>query len=303
MMFESESGETPPAHVAANVPQMLQIRLAEEAHLRVVRAQLASALAEQEANVRRLAGQGLALGAWVRRLAKKPEPPELRAARDEEKRLKNLARRLGEISRGLAGEIETLVDVHLAAILPAYPGFRDARKQLQAWEQAITQFQLKVGKLVESLGQARNMASSGYDKKRKMLSGTAKALLDRSIEAAKGVAKLAEVANEAARGLGTMPEISFSFRSDELARLTQLDIGAMQADFDRIIEMLEGVQKNEVESIKANGIGEAEIKRQQAATYLAEYLEQLRRYADEQLLQPEETGATLQRLEARYAHR
>jgi hypothetical protein len=302
-MSDSDPDEEPVVHVTANVPQMLHNRLVEEAHLRIGLRQASAVLAKQAAAVQRLERKGFPLAGWLRRIGKKPEPPDLRSAREEEKRARKTVRHLEEISRKIGAEVETLVDVHLAGILPEYPTYRDARKQLQEWEQAITQFQAKVGKLVDLLGQARNMASSGYDKKKKSVSGPAKVLIDRSAEAAKGVAKLAEATNEAARSLGAMPQIKFDFRSDELARLEKMDIGAMQADFDRIITMFEGIQKNEVEAVKAAGIGEAETKRLQAASYLSEYVVQIRQFADERHVVPEEVGPTLQRLEARYFNR
>ena len=300
MLFESDTLDTPIGRAAANVPQMLHARLVEEAHLRVAWRQRSAALAAQADEVRRLERRGFPLGPALRRMARRPESPELSEARKRESELRKEGRRTEEAARKLAAEVETLVDVYLADLIPDYPGYRDARKKLQAWEQAITQFQAKVGKLVELLGQARNMASSGYDKKRQAVSGTAKALIDRSVEAAKAVVKLAEAVNQAARELGGMPEISCGVRAEDLARLDRMDVGAMQAEFDRIITRFEELQRKEVEEIKVRGIDEAETKRLQAVAYLTDYLEQIRRFADEKHVVPDEVDAVTRRLEARY---
>jgi hypothetical protein len=299
-MTEPPTEENAAAHVVANVPQLLHSRLVEEAHLRVRLREVGQIRQEQSAAVRRLEGKGFPLAGWLRKVTKKPDSPELRAAREEEKKLNKAVRRMEEIARKLGAEIETLVDIYLADTLPDYAGYRDARKRIRPWEQAIAQFQGKVGKLVDLLGQARNMASSGYDKRRKAVSATAKAQIDRSAEAAKGVSKLAETANEAARSLGQVPEINFVFQGGELASLETMGAGAMQAEFDKIIAMYEGIQKNEVEALKVAGIGEAETKRLQAASYLADYVAQIRRYTDERHVVPEEVSSVLQRLEARY---
>jgi len=304
MMPDSQIDEIPSALPgAADVPQMLLVRLVEEVHLHEGLRQLSAAMAAQAATVRRLEHKGFPLAGLLRKVAKRQEGPELRAARVEEERLTKISRRLEDISRKLGAEVETLVDVHLADILPEYTTYRDARKRLEPWEQAVIQFQSKVGRLVDLLGQARNMASSGYDKKRKVLSGTAKTLLERAVDAAKGLTKLVETTNEAARGIGQMPEISFGFRAEELVQLENLDIGKMQADFDRIITLLEGIQKSEMEAVKSGGIGEAEIKRQQAGAYLADYVAQLRQHVAEHHLVADDVGAVVQRLEARFLNR
>lgn len=302
MMSENETEDAPVARPMADVPQMLQTRLVEEAHVRAARRETLAALENQRAAVARIAGKG-ALGGWLRKVSKKPEAPEVLAAREEENRLRAADRRVEEIARRLAGEVEALADVHVAGTLAEYTGYRDARKRLQPWEQAVAQFQAKLGQLVETLGQARNMASSGYDRKRKALSGTAKSLLDRAVDQTKTVVKLVETANEAARTLGDMPEINFDYRPSQIADLEKMDIAAMQAEFDRIKERVEAIQKNEVEVTKANGVGEAEIKRQQADTYLAQYLQEIRQHTDAHHLVPDQVSYTVERLAARYSLR
>jgi hypothetical protein len=293
-MSDPDDAEAPSLHTTANVPQMLQTRLIEESHVRAGLRQVSAALEEQRARLQGLEKKG------PFRLGKKEDSPELAKAREEERRLARITRRVEEIARRLGQEVEALADVVVAERVPDYPVYRDARKKLQPWEQALTQFQSRVGKLLELLGQTRNMASSGYDKKRKALSGPAKGLLDKSIDSAKSVAKAAEVANEAARTIGGMPELNFNFRPDHIAALEKLDIGAMQAEFDRVIAMLEGVQTTEIESLKASGVGEAEVKRDQAATYLTDYLAQLRAHTDQNHFSEARVTPTIQRLETRY---
>jgi hypothetical protein len=294
MMSDSESENSPMGRGAANVPQMLQTRLIEESHVRAGLGQVSAALGEQRTRLGGLDKKSLF------RVGKKEESPELAAAREEERRLARITRRVEEIIRRLGQEIEALADVVIAERIADYPVYRDARKKLQPWEQALTQFQTRVGKLIELLGQTRNMASSGYDKKRRALSGPAKILLEKSIDSAKSAVKAAEVANEAARNIGDMPELNFHFRPDDIAALEKLDIGAMQADFDRVIAMLEGVQTTEIGNLKAAGVGEAEVKRDQAASYLADYLAQLRAHTDKNHYSEAQVTPTIKRLETRY---
>ncbi|HEY4300784.1 MAG TPA: hypothetical protein VGM73_07925 [Candidatus Didemnitutus sp.] len=293
-MSDSESENSPMGRGAANVPQMLQTRLIEESHVRAGLGQVSAALGEQRTRLGGLDKKSLF------RVGKKEESPELAAAREEERRLARITRRVEEIIRRLGQEIEALADVVIAERIAEYPVYRDARKKLQPWEQALTQFQARVGKLIELLGQTRNMASSGYDKKRRALSGPAKILLEKSIDSAKSAVKAAEVANEAARNIGDMPELNFHFRPDDIAALEKLDIGAMQADFDRVIAMLEGVQTTEIGNLKAAGVGEAEVKRDQAASYLADYLAQLRAHTDKNHYSEAQVTPTIKRLETRY---
>lgn len=296
-MSEPDDEPTPSFQGTANVPQMLQTRLIEDSHVRAGLAEISAALEGQQAKLRGLEKKGFSLPGPFR---KKAETPELTAAREEERRLARITRRVEEIARKLHDEIEALADVVVAERLADYPVFRDARKKLQPWEQALTQFQSRVGKLLELLGQTRNMASSGYDKKRKALSGTAKGLLEKSIESAKSVAKSADVANEAGKNLGGLPEVHFPFRPDAIAALEKLDVGAMQAEFDRIIAALETVQTTEIDNLKSGGVGEAEVKREQAATYLADYVRQLREHTDKNHFSAAQVTPVIQRLEARY---
>jgi hypothetical protein len=293
-MSDPDDENAPSLHATANVPQMLQTRLIEESHVRAGLGQVSAALGEQRTRLGGLDKKSLF------RVGKKEESPELAAAREEERRLARITRRVEEIIRRLGQEIEALADVVIAERIAEYPVYRDARKKLQPWEQALTQFQARVGKLIELLGQTRNMASSGYDKKRKALSGPAKILLEKSIDSAKSAVKAAEVANEAARNIGDMPELNFHFRPDDIAALEKLDIGAMQADFDRVIAMLEGVQTTEIGNLKAAGVGEAEVKRDQAASYLADYLAQLRAHTDKNHYSEAQVTPTIKRLETRY---
>ncbi|HVU18389.1 MAG TPA: hypothetical protein VHD32_15910 [Candidatus Didemnitutus sp.] len=300
-MSDPDDEATPSLHATANVPQMLQTRLIEESHVRAGLVQVSSALESQRTKLHGMEKKGISLPGPFRKLGKKEESPELIAAREEERRLARITRRVEEIARRLNDEIEALADVVVAERVPDYPVFRDARKKLQPWEQALTQFQGKVGKLVELLGQTRNMASSGYDKKRKALSGTAKGLLEKSIDSAKSVAKSADVANEAAKNLGGgLPEVIFPFRSDAIAALERLDVAPMQTEFDRIIAALESVQTTEIDNLKATGVGEADVKREQAATYLADYVRQLREHTDKTHFKEAQVTPVIQRLEARY---
>jgi len=300
LMDNSETGAGSPAGVIADLPQMLHARLVEEAHLKLALDERRRALETHASNLRRLEGGGFALGAVMGRLMKRAESPELTEARAKAAELRKAASRTEEAARRVSAEVETLADVYLADMIPEYPTYRDARKRLQAWEQSVAQLQTKLGKLIELLGQARNMASSGYDKKRQAISGTAKAHVERAIEAAKGVAKQVEATNSTAGQLGGLPEIRLGIRPDDLTRLERMDMGAMQGEFDRVITIFEDLQAKEIEGIKASGLGEADYRQQQAAAYLASYVEQIRRFAAEKCVVPADVDRVRQKVEARY---
>ncbi|CAM3040793.1 hypothetical protein [Rariglobus hedericola] len=211
------------------------------------------------------------------------------------------------IAEGLAGELDNYV--RLAS--PAYLRGLAAIDNLTAWPALLERLHAKLDELLRALVEARNMAASGYDWQRGRLSPAANEAIDRALLVAHQLDEEVNLVNsradrhqmeildtpQAAALLPRMPVVGFQVR---IERVRTLIIAEVQAEFNRITEMLALLEETGIAGLREATDRVAVVHRESSQAYLQTYLGQLRAHMDEHRLVPTETTARIHRLQAKY---
>lgn len=211
------------------------------------------------------------------------------------------------IDSALNAELEN----HVRTVSPAYQRGMDALANLDAWPGLVEKFSEKLTDLLNALGTARNMVSSGYDWQNRVFSQPAQEAIARAKAAAHELDAWIFVVNgradrhqmevhntpQAGAVLPRVPVVGFEVRID---RVRTLGIADVQAEFNRILEMC-----GMLASTGLAGLHEAQERVMLAhaklsRAYLQTYLAQLRAYMDESRLNPNETTARIHRLQRQH---
>jgi hypothetical protein len=211
------------------------------------------------------------------------------------------------IAAGLAGEL----DNYLRLASPAYLRGLEAIEKLAAWPGLLDRLDAKLAELLRALVAARNMAASGYNWQRGRLSPSANAAIDRALVVARQLDEKITLVNawadrhqleimdtpQAAAVLPRMPVVSFQAR---IERVRTLMIAEVQAEFDRIMEMLAMLETTGMTGLREATDHVKAVHRALSHAYLQTYLGQLRAHMDERRLVPAETTARIHRLQSQY---
>ncbi len=236
----------PPAAERSTISRKLEDLLIREAHLRLSRAQLAPALAEQEAVLRQVAEAKPALLAFQAKEKRQAYEARLAEARETVQMLRDGVAQLDRVEphirRMLRDEIEDL----LRAACPEYLQALAAREQKEDWRRCIQRFATRVYEFLQALGNARNMACTGYTRDRQVFSQAAVQGFVVAIAAAEKVEAEIGFANR----IGDLQEKMFRECGLEAPRLPRLKdttyavwvstissrtLGEAQLQFDTII--------------------------------------------------------------------
>ena len=144
-----------------------------EAHLRLSRADLAPALAAQEAELQKVSEARPSLFSFPSKEQRVAYDARFAEARETVQMLRDGVAQLDRVEphihRMLRDEIEDL----LRATCPEYVQALAARQQKEDWSRCIQRFSQRMFEFLQALGNARNMACSGYTRDRQVFSQAA----------------------------------------------------------------------------------------------------------------------------------
>lgn len=218
-----------------------------------------------------------------------------------------MAKLHGVLEVGLANEL----DSYVRSVSPPYVRGLAALDNLVAWPAMLDGFGVKLHELLLSLGNARNMAASGYDWQNRKFSHSANEAMTAALLVAEELdANIAHVnaaadshhiqimnTPQAGAVLPRVPVVGFHAR---IERVRTLSIADVQAEFNRILEMcvlLETTGLSGFREATARVAGEHSLFSQQ---YLQTYLGQLRAHLDEHGLVPAQTTSRIHRLQLQH---
>lgn len=211
------------------------------------------------------------------------------------------------IEKALNEELER----HVRTVSPAYLRGLAALDNLEAWPALIERLAEKMTGLLNALGMARNMASSGYDWQKRTFSLSASEAIETAKAAARELDELIFVVNgrsdrhqlevlntpQAAAVLPRVPVVGFEVR---IERVRSLGIADVQAEFNRILEMCGMLASTGLMGLREATERVAVVHAEASRTYLKTYLGQLRAYMDENRLDPNQTTARIHRLQQQH---
>ncbi|HVT73437.1 MAG TPA: hypothetical protein VHD61_09890 [Lacunisphaera sp.] len=210
-------------------------------------------------------------------------PPEVVAAKAREREARRRHEHVEQVIRNYSDDLDMLITMYLQETVPAFLEWSVARKRLGSWEAAIKLLQAEIQGLLKALGQARNSATSGYDKKRRTLSATAQESFARVADVMNQVEHRAQAVNKAAAELKDVPIVEAPAVGKAVRALPGMEIGAMQAEFGRIAHELEDFGTRQLAGL-VTPVVEAALEREAAAkAYMELYREQLREFSNHQM--------------------
>jgi hypothetical protein len=203
------------------------------------------------------------------------------------------------------------LESHVRAVAPAYVRGLTALHHLVEWPEVLSRLEVKLAGFIRALGQARNMATTGYDRQQRAFAPAAREAVDLAIAAARtldeevarvnGLADQHQVAvlntPQAAAVLPRVPVVHFRVR---LERVQGLEIAEVQAEFGRILEMCATLEETGLVGLREATTRVATQHGELSRKYLETYLGQLRVYMDTHRLVSAETTGRIQRLQLQY---
>lgn len=163
-------GSTPPIppRATGSVSRKLEDLLIREAHLKLGRDALGPALAAQEITLKEVIDAKPALLSFQSKEKRNAYEVRLAEARETAQMLRDGVAQLDRVEphihRMLRDEIEDL----LRAACPEYVEALAARHQKEDWRRCLERFAQRVYEFLQALGNARNMACTGYTRDRQM---------------------------------------------------------------------------------------------------------------------------------------
>jgi uncharacterized coiled-coil protein SlyX len=215
----------------------------------------------------------------------------------------NVLQRQCKESERLQQHYTAQVDLQLAVFLqdaaPVYRQQSQARVRLAEWERLITDLRTDLGELLKALGQARNNAVAGYDRKTNLMCATARELFEQARSLIRRVDEGVRQANGKAAELSGLPGVAIVPLEETIDNLTKLEISIMLRDFDRLALELELFEQKQLVDLLEPAVADADALVAKSRAYLANYREQLRAYYDTQIT-PEETTQAIPGILERY---
>jgi hypothetical protein len=281
---------------------LLRVRLMEDAYLRAHARQLRPGLEAAQAaadQARREAGLlPRLLGAVTRSAASKRTPAETARIFTREKEARRQYQAVEQALHRYTEDLNTFITLLLQDTMPAFLEHSVARKRLGEWEKGVLALQADIRGLLKALGSARNSATSGYNKSKRTVSGTAQEQFNKAAELVRAVEARAKLVNEKAAELGGLPEVAGISCQAAIKNLPGLEFGAMQKEFDRLIKELETYEEAQLTGLVEPVVQAAALREEQARLYLEKYREELREFADRQM-KPEDMAKALPEILAR----
>lgn len=211
------------------------------------------------------------------------------------------------IDAGLNVELEN----HVRAVSPAYMRGLAAVANLEAWPALTDKLAEKLTALLNAVGAARNMVSSGYDAVNRAFSTSANEAIDRARGAAHDLDEWIFVVNaradrhqmdvlntpQAAAVLPRVPVVGFEVR---IERVRMMGIADVQAEFNRILETCAMLSSMGLSGLREATERVAAAHAESSRAYLQTYLAQLRTYMDENRLDPNQTTERVRRLQQQH---
>ena len=207
--------------------------------------------------------------------------------------------------------LENEVESHVRAVSADYVRGLSALDNLVQWPGLLDRLAFRLSALLRALGQARNMASSGYDSQRRALSPAANAFIELALVAARDLDEMIATVNDladrhqrdvmrtpqATAVLPRVPVVGFQIR---IERVRTLGITEVQAEFNRILEMCEMLETIGLVGLREATERVAAMHSDLGSNFLKTYLGQLRAYMDEHRLVPEQVPVRIHRLQLRH---
>ncbi len=144
------------------IPRELQDLLVREAHLRMGRAQLAPILAEKEAELLALLTAKPKLFSFLAKDKRDDYEAQLAEARDTVQLIRTGVDQLDRVEPHLRKLIRDAIEDLLRSSCPEYLEALAARQQKEDWRRCLERFAERVYEFLQALGNARNMACTGY---------------------------------------------------------------------------------------------------------------------------------------------
>ena len=285
------------------LPEALTICLREDACVRAD----ASQLKLKREEVRAAAAQaregtalpGRLLAALGRRKGGPSTPEEAAEIFARENVLQRQSQESTRLLQHYTGQLDSQLTAYLQAAVPVFAQQSQARVRLAEWERLITNLRADLGELLKALGQARNNAVAGYDRKTNLMCATARELFEQARGLIRRVDEGVRRANEKAAELGGLPGVAIVPLEETIDNLTKLEISTMLRDFDRLALELELFERKQLVDLLEPAVADADALVAKSRAYLAHYREQLRAYYDTQIT-PEETAQAIPGILERY---
>lgn len=209
------------------------------------------------------------------------------------------------------GELDRELEQYVKTVSAPYMRGLDALSNLSVWPGLIDRLSEKLTGLLNALGMARNMVSSGYDWQKRAFSLSANEAIERAKLAARDLDELIFVVNgradrhqmdlhdtpQAAAVLPRVPVVGFEVRID---RVRSLGIADVQAEFNRILDMCGMLATTGLIGLRDATDRVATTHAELSRAYLQTYLGQLRTFMDENRLNPNETTARIHLLQQQH---
>lgn len=233
--------------------------------------------------------------------AAKGELGKAKSAMESIERLQQL------IEPGLMAETE----LYLRTVSEPYLRGCVAVANLAAWPGVVDQLAVRLEEMLESLGLARNMVSSGYDWQKQVFSPMAARLINQAVAVAQRLDEEIEIVNgladrhhlmvagtpHAGSLLPRVPVVGFKVR---IERVLALNISEVQAEFNRILEMCGMLGGVGISGLREAMEGMVAGHEALGWAYVETYLTRLRAYTDEHRLVPAAVSERIRVLQARY---
>lgn len=144
-----------------------------EAHLKLSRRDLAPALAAQEAELQRVTEARPTLLSFQSKEKRTAYETQLNEARETVKMLRDGIAQLDRVEPHIRRMIRDDIEDLLRAACPEYVQALAARQQKEDWRRCIQRFAQRTYEFLQALGNARNMACTGYTRDRQVFSQAA----------------------------------------------------------------------------------------------------------------------------------
>lgn len=197
------------------------------------------------------------------------------------------------------GRLDALLADYLLEAVPVFARQRQTRGRMVAWERIIAELRVDLGALLKALGQARNNAVAGYDRKSNLMCFTAREMFEQARGLIRRVDEGVRQANGKAAEFGGLPGVAIVPLEETIDNLTKLEISTMLRDFDRLALELEQFEQKQLDDLLESAVADADALVARSQAYLVHYREQLRTYFDTQL-QPGEIEQTIPGIIERY---
>ena len=283
--------------------------LIEESHLRAAKRTIQATLDDRRAKLEELKAarspMDFVLGAWKKNRAL---PLEIEALSKETHEMQKAVEKIEAMETRSTEQLEDELDAYIRASSEEYRRGLAAVTSIADWERALERFEDKLAGYLRALGEARNMVVAGYDREKKRISVSGAEALRLAIEAAAALEaethfanQIADLHRETVRSTpcqaAVIPSIPSADYSYWTKRLSEMEVGVMQQEFNRILGMCEELAKNGISILREAVLHTRSEQNRLARDFIGNYLARLRVFTDENWFAPQETDAVIRRIE------